>query len=198
MFSELMPLLSKRRLLLTISLVEGDTIRATVVPQKASDTEDNAVTTPLAITGTEPSPASKKALQSLGGLRNPEPLGGASPRSANPFHRLHHPLHFFGRHGLVIRMDNPVSQVPNELKFCHQGQADDSTGSYIRDQLSSSTLFPAQRPPVHPARRDVQQALIFLCCDLAGNHITRDQHPIYSTLSGQFSNALHSLYSLPA
>jgi hypothetical protein len=39
MFTELMPLLRKRRLLLTISLVEGDTIRATVVPQKASDTK---------------------------------------------------------------------------------------------------------------------------------------------------------------
>lgn len=52
MFTELMPLLRKRRLLLTICLVEGDTIRATVVPQKASDTEDNALTTPLAITGT--------------------------------------------------------------------------------------------------------------------------------------------------
>lgn len=52
MFTELMPLLRKRSLLLTISFVEGDTIKATVVPQKASDTEDNAVTTPLAITGT--------------------------------------------------------------------------------------------------------------------------------------------------
>ena len=52
MFTELMPLLHKRRLLLTISLVEGDTIRATVVPQKTSDTEDNALTTPVAITGT--------------------------------------------------------------------------------------------------------------------------------------------------
>ena len=52
MFTELMPLLRKRRLLLTVSLVEGDTIRATVVPQKASDTDDNALTTPLAITGT--------------------------------------------------------------------------------------------------------------------------------------------------
>jgi PRTRC genetic system protein E len=52
MFVELMPLLRKRRLLLTVSLVEGDTIRATVVPQKASDTEDNALSTPLAITGT--------------------------------------------------------------------------------------------------------------------------------------------------
>jgi PRTRC genetic system protein E len=52
MFAELMPLLRKRRLLLTISLVEGDTIRTTVVSQKASDTEDNSLTTPLAITGT--------------------------------------------------------------------------------------------------------------------------------------------------
>jgi len=52
MFTELMPLLRKRHLLLTISLVESDTIRVTVVPQKASDTEDNALTTPLAITGT--------------------------------------------------------------------------------------------------------------------------------------------------
>src|SRR5664279_2964246 len=52
MFTELMPLLRRRRLLLTISLVEGDTIRATVVPQKATDSDDTAVTTPLAITGT--------------------------------------------------------------------------------------------------------------------------------------------------
>ena len=52
MFVELMPLLRKRRMLLTISLVEGDTIRATVVSQKASETEDNAFTAPLAITGT--------------------------------------------------------------------------------------------------------------------------------------------------
>lgn len=52
MFAELMPLLRQRRLLLTIALVEGDTIRATVVPQKSSETEDNAITTPLAITGT--------------------------------------------------------------------------------------------------------------------------------------------------
>ena len=52
MFTELMPLLRKRGLLLTISLVEGDTLRTTVLPQKASDTEDKAVTTPLAVTGT--------------------------------------------------------------------------------------------------------------------------------------------------
>src|SRR3974377_355799 len=56
MFTELMPLLRKRRLLLTIFLVEGDTIRATVVPQKASDTEVNPLTTPLALTGTARAP----------------------------------------------------------------------------------------------------------------------------------------------
>jgi len=52
MFTELMPLLRKRRLLLTISVVEGDTIRATVQPQKVSEAEDNAITIPLAIMGT--------------------------------------------------------------------------------------------------------------------------------------------------
>ena len=52
MFTELMPLLRKRGLLLTISLVEGDTLRATVLPQKASEADDKATTTPLAITGT--------------------------------------------------------------------------------------------------------------------------------------------------
>ncbi len=52
MFMELMPLLRKRGLLLTISLVEGDTLRATVLPQKTSDADAKATTTPLAITGT--------------------------------------------------------------------------------------------------------------------------------------------------
>ena len=59
MFTELMPLLRKRGLLLTISLVEGDTIRATIVPRKASDTENNSLTTPLAITGTPRNPLQK-------------------------------------------------------------------------------------------------------------------------------------------
>jgi PRTRC genetic system protein E len=52
MFTELMPLLRKRGLIFTISLVEGETIRATVLPQKSTETDNNAVTTPLAITGT--------------------------------------------------------------------------------------------------------------------------------------------------
>jgi len=52
MFTQLMPMLRKRGLLLTISLVDGDTLRATVLPQKASETDDKSTTTPLAITGT--------------------------------------------------------------------------------------------------------------------------------------------------
>ena len=52
MFTELMPLLRKRRLLRTVSLVEGEVIRASAVPQKATDKEDDAIVTPLAITGT--------------------------------------------------------------------------------------------------------------------------------------------------
>src|SRR5690242_19847983 len=51
MFAELIPLLRKRSMLLTISLVECDTIRVTVVPQRTGETEDNAIATPLAITG---------------------------------------------------------------------------------------------------------------------------------------------------
>jgi len=52
MFIELMPLLRRNGLLLTVSLVEGDTLRATVLPQKTSEADDKSTTTPLAITGT--------------------------------------------------------------------------------------------------------------------------------------------------
>lgn len=52
MFTEVMPLLQKRRLLLVISLADGERIRVTLIPQKVTEAEDNAITTPLAITGT--------------------------------------------------------------------------------------------------------------------------------------------------
>ena len=52
MFTEVMPLLQKRRLLLSISLADGERIRVTLIPQKVTETEDNAITTPLAVTGT--------------------------------------------------------------------------------------------------------------------------------------------------
>src|SRR5581483_1648163 len=52
MFTEVMLLLQKRCLLLSISLADGERIRVTLIPQKVTETEDNAITTPLAITGT--------------------------------------------------------------------------------------------------------------------------------------------------
>jgi PRTRC genetic system protein E len=52
MFTELMPLLRKRGLIITVLLVEGDAVRVTVLPQKGAETDNNAITTPLAITGT--------------------------------------------------------------------------------------------------------------------------------------------------
>ena len=52
MFTELMPLLRRRGLIFTVLLIEGDTVRVTVLPQKGTETDNNALTTPLAITGT--------------------------------------------------------------------------------------------------------------------------------------------------
>ena len=52
MFTELVPMLRKRRLLLTVSSGEGEALRVTIIPQKITDAEDQALTTPLAITGT--------------------------------------------------------------------------------------------------------------------------------------------------
>lgn len=37
MFTEVMPLLQKRRLLLSISLADGERIRVTLIPQKVGD-----------------------------------------------------------------------------------------------------------------------------------------------------------------
>lgn len=51
MFKELMPLLRNRAVLMTLSLVEDDTIRVTVVPKKLKDDENAALTTPFMITG---------------------------------------------------------------------------------------------------------------------------------------------------
>ena len=78
MFTELMPLLRKRGLLLTISLVEGDTLRATVLPQKASEADDKSTTTPLAITGTAEE-LDRDLPQQLDRIR-----GSASPTTKHP------------------------------------------------------------------------------------------------------------------
>ena len=49
MFVELMPLLKDRTLLLTIARV-GDKVKVNVIPAKAKDGEDQALTTPLSYT----------------------------------------------------------------------------------------------------------------------------------------------------
>ena len=78
MFTELMPLLRKRGLLLTISLVEGDTLRATVLPQKASEADDKAIDHP-----TRDHRHSRRT-----GSRSPTPVdrirGSASPTTKHP------------------------------------------------------------------------------------------------------------------
>ena len=59
MFVELMPLLKHRTLLLTIARV-GDKVKVNVIPAKAKEGEDQALTTPLSYT------ASPEELDALG------------------------------------------------------------------------------------------------------------------------------------
>ena len=52
MFKELLPVLRDRAVLLTVTLVDADQIRVNIVPKKLKDGDNNALTTPLSITGT--------------------------------------------------------------------------------------------------------------------------------------------------
>jgi PRTRC genetic system protein E len=52
MFKELVPILRHRAVLMTVTLLEEDEIRVNVVPKKLKDGENDALTTPLSITGT--------------------------------------------------------------------------------------------------------------------------------------------------
>jgi PRTRC genetic system protein E len=52
MFKELAPVLRHRAVLVTITSIADDQIRVNVVPKKLKDDENNALTTPLTITGT--------------------------------------------------------------------------------------------------------------------------------------------------
>ena len=52
MFKELAPFLRQRAVLLTVTHLEEDQIRVNVVPQKLKDGENNALMTPLTVTGT--------------------------------------------------------------------------------------------------------------------------------------------------
>jgi PRTRC genetic system protein E len=52
MFKELAPLLRHRSVLLTVTHLEEDQFRVNVVPKKIADSENDALTTPLSVTGT--------------------------------------------------------------------------------------------------------------------------------------------------
>ncbi|MGH9772524.1 MAG: PRTRC system protein E [Candidatus Acidiferrales bacterium] len=52
MFTELMPLLADRTVLITVARESDTTVRATVVPRRAKEGENAALTTPLSLVGT--------------------------------------------------------------------------------------------------------------------------------------------------
>jgi PRTRC genetic system protein E len=52
MFKELAPVLRDRSVLLTVTLVDADQIRVNIVPKKLKDGDNDALTTPLSVTGT--------------------------------------------------------------------------------------------------------------------------------------------------
>jgi PRTRC genetic system protein E len=52
MFKELVPVLRDRAVLLTVTLVEAGQIRVNIVPKKLKDGDNDALSTPLSVTGT--------------------------------------------------------------------------------------------------------------------------------------------------
>ena len=52
MFKELQPVLRDRAVLLTVTLLDADQIRVNIVPKKLKDGDNDALTTPLSVTGT--------------------------------------------------------------------------------------------------------------------------------------------------
>ena len=51
MFKELLPVLRDRAVLMTVTLVDADQIRVNLVPKKLKDGDNDALTTPLSVTG---------------------------------------------------------------------------------------------------------------------------------------------------
>jgi PRTRC genetic system protein E len=79
MFSELMPLLAERTVLITVARESGTTIRATVVPKRTSESENAALSTPLSFVGTpeelaETGPQKKDGLREAGRVRGHPPF----------------------------------------------------------------------------------------------------------------------------
>jgi PRTRC genetic system protein E len=52
MFKDLVPVLRDRAVLLTVTLLDEDQIRVNIVPKKLKDGDNDALTTPLSVTGT--------------------------------------------------------------------------------------------------------------------------------------------------
>jgi PRTRC genetic system protein E len=52
MFKELLPILRDRAVLLTVTHIDEDQIRVNIVPKKLKDGDNDALTTPLSVTGT--------------------------------------------------------------------------------------------------------------------------------------------------
>lgn len=52
MFKELAPLVRHRAVLFTVSYVEDDQFRVNVIPKKITDSENDALSTPVSVTGT--------------------------------------------------------------------------------------------------------------------------------------------------
>jgi PRTRC genetic system protein E len=52
MFKELAPLLRHRAILLTVTQVEDNQFRVNVIPKKVTDSDNDALTTPVSVTGT--------------------------------------------------------------------------------------------------------------------------------------------------
>ncbi|MHB1934985.1 MAG: PRTRC system protein E [Acidobacteriaceae bacterium] len=52
MFKELVPILRHRAVLMTLTLVDEDQVRVNIIPKKIKDGENDALTTPLSMTGT--------------------------------------------------------------------------------------------------------------------------------------------------
>jgi PRTRC genetic system protein E len=52
LFSQLAPLLSHRAVLITVSKLDGDVVQVNFCPGQVKDSENQALTTPLCVTGT--------------------------------------------------------------------------------------------------------------------------------------------------
>lgn len=145
MFTELMPLLRKRGLLLTISLVEGDTIRATVVPQKASETDDSAITTPLAITGTA------------------EELDGDLPQQL---------VEFVGAH---LQLQSTLASAKAEMDVAAKAAREDARKKSSKSSAATTpAISPVPAPPITPESQPKPEPSLFATADQGQDPTTQE------------------------